>query len=280
LPLASFEYANTMKLTIVDVFAEARYQGNQLAVVEDAAGLPQERMQEIAREMNFSETTFVLARAPQRALVRIFTPNEELPFAGHPTLGTAWVLTGGHGTITLALPAGDVAVRFDDRLGWLTPPQAIAGAALEPARAAALLGLTEADLDPSLDPQLITCGPTFPIIGVASLETLRRIRVDLKVWQTLGIPGFPFAVCRGGYSPDAQFAARMMFFDGVGMREDPATGSANAAFASYLRAREVTGRQIVEQGFEIRRPSRIYLDIDSSLAVGGKVQMVAEGQLR
>jgi trans-2,3-dihydro-3-hydroxyanthranilate isomerase len=269
-----------MKLTIVDVFAEARYQGNQLAVVEDAAELPQERMQDIAREMNFSETTFVVARAPQRAEVRIFTPHEELPFAGHPTLGTAWVLTGGHGTVTLALRAGDVAVRFDDRMGWLTPPATAAGAALEPALAAALLGLTEADLDPTLDAQLISCGPTFPIIGVASLDALRRVRVDPAVRQGLGIPGFPFAVCRGGYSSDAQFAARMMFFDGVGMREDPATGSANAAFAGYLKARNVTGRLIVEQGFEIHRPSRIYLDIGDTVAVGGKVQLVAEGQLR
>jgi trans-2,3-dihydro-3-hydroxyanthranilate isomerase len=86
-------------------------------------------------------------------------------------------------------------------------------------------------------------------------------------------------VCRSGYSPDADFAARMMFFDGVGMREDPATGSANAAFASYLRDRGVSGRRIVEQGFEIRRPSRIYLAVGESLAVGGRVQPVAEGRL-
>ena len=83
-----------MKLTIVDVFAESRYAGNQLAVVEDAGGLGSETMQDIAREMNFSETTFVINRTDERARVRIFTPDSELPFAGHPTLGTAWVLAG------------------------------------------------------------------------------------------------------------------------------------------------------------------------------------------
>jgi len=270
-----------MKLTLVDVFAEARYEGNQLAVVEDAAGLHANRMQAIAREMNFSETTFVTAQAAGRATVRIFTPNEELPFAGHPTLGTAWVLARGErARVVLALPVGDVPVDFDDGLAWLTPPPAIAGAALEPAAAAALLGLERADLDPDLEPQLVTCGPTFPIIGVQDLAALRRIRVDREVQQNLGVPGFPFAVCRGGYSADADFAARMMFFDGVGMREDPATGSANAAFASYLHSRGIGGRCIVEQGFEIRRPSRIYLSVGTQPAVGGRVQMVAEGSLR
>lgn len=272
-----------MKLTIVDVFAEARYQGNQLAVVEDAAALTPETMQAVAREMNFSETTFVtrVESTPggPRAAVRIFTPAQELPFAGHPTLGTAWVLSGGTGTVTLALAAGDVPVSFEDGLGWLTPPPATPGGDLDPARAATLLGLAPEDLDDTLPPQIVTCGPTFAIIGVASLTTLQRVRVDLSTQRSLGIDGFPFAVCRQGYSREADFAARMMFFDGTGMREDPATGSANAAFASYLRERGETGRRIVEQGFEIGRPSRIHLEVGETLAVGGRVVPVAEGRL-
>ena len=272
-----------MKLTIVDVFAEARYQGNQLAVVEDAAALTADTMQAVAREMNFSETTFVTRVEPTpggpRATVRIFTPAEELPFAGHPTLGTAWVLSGGTGTATLALGAGDVPVTFEAGLGWLTPPPATAGGHLDPADAATLLGLDTADLDATLPPRIVTCGPTFPIIGVASLAALRRVRVDLATQRSLGIEGFPFAVCREGYSADADFAARLMFFDGTGMREDPATGSANAAFASYLRDRGEAGRRIVEQGFEIGRPSRIHLAVGETLAVGGRVVPVAEGQL-
>ncbi|MDZ7668218.1 MAG: PhzF family phenazine biosynthesis protein [Gammaproteobacteria bacterium] len=268
-----------MKLSIVDVFAQTRYQGNQLAVVEDAAGLDDTTMQAIAREMNFSETTFVTSRNSDGAAVRIFTPGEELPFAGHPTLGTAWVLCSGQGSIVLQLAAGDVPVRFADGIGWLTPPPATAGDALDAAAAAALLGLTPDDLDPELDPQIVQCGPTFAIIGVAGLDALRRVRVERAAQLDLGIPGFPFAVCRGGYSADADYAARMTFFDGTGMREDPATGSANAAFASYLRDRGRRGAAIVEQGFEIGRPSRIYLEAGDTLAVGGRVQAVAEGRL-
>lgn len=268
-----------MKLTIVDVFAEARYQGNQLAVVEDAAALDDGAMQAIAREMNFSETTFVTARTGERAEVRIFTPGEELPFAGHPTLGTGWVLSGGRGAITLALRAGDVPVRFDAGVAWMTPPPAEDLDRIPAERAAALLGLEPDALDGDFEPRLVRCGPVFPLIGVASLDALKRVDVDLSVQRELGIPGFPFAFCRGGYSADADFAARLQFFDGQGMREDPATGSANAAFAHYLRARGERGARIVEQGFEIRRPSRIQLDIGETLAVGGKVQVVAEGRL-
>lgn len=269
-----------MKLTIVDVFAEARYQGNQLAVVEDAGALPPDTMQAIAREMNFSETTFVTGRDGSRATVRIFTPGEELPFAGHPTLGTAWVLTGGgRSDVTLALAAGDVPVRFADGIGWLTPPPAEEAEAVPVADAAALLGLEPDDVDPQLEPRIVRCGPVFPLIALRSLAALRRMRVDPGVQRRLGVPGFPFAFCRGGYSADADFGARMQFFDGIGMREDPATGSANAAFAAYLARRGVRGRRVVEQGFEIGRPSRIFLEVGDAIAVGGRVQPVAEGRL-
>lgn len=268
-----------MKLTIVDVFAEAPYQGNQLAVVEDAASLDPATMQAIAREMNFSETTFVIARHGGCAEVRIFTPGQELPFAGHPTLGTAWVLSRGEGDIILDLAAGPVPVAFRDGIAWLTPPAADHGEVIEPAAAAALIGLQPGDLDGSIGAQLVRCGPQFAIVGVASLAVLQRVRVDLAVQQRLGIDGFPFMVCRGGYSADADFAARMQFFDGTQMREDPATGSANAAFASYLRCRGISGAHIVEQGFEIGRPSRIYLEVADPPAVGGRVRPVLEGTL-
>lgn len=285
-----------MQIDIVDVFAEARYQGNQLAVVRNASALDSTAMQAIAREMNFSETTFVVAhetgvddpsavaatnRTPRdHAAVRIFTPAEELPFAGHPTLGTAWVLTdGGRRDIVLQLAAGDVAVRFADGLAWMTPPEASFGRVLPTADAAALIGLAEHDLDATLPPRLLRCGPEFPMIAVRDLQTLKRIRVDAESSQALGIPGFPFAFCQGGYSADADFAARMLFFDGVGLREDPATGSANAALAALLRAHGRQGRLVVEQGFEIERPSRIYLDVGATLQVGGRVSGVVRGQL-
>ncbi|MFB3103336.1 MAG: PhzF family phenazine biosynthesis protein, partial [Pseudomonadales bacterium] len=130
-----------MKLTIVDVFAESLYAGNQLAVVEDVGQLDSETMQDIAREMNFSETTFVINRTDERARVRIFTPELELPFAGHPTLGTAWVLTGGEGTYTLDLDVGPVAVRFAEGLGWISPPAVTLKGTFAGDAAAALLGV-------------------------------------------------------------------------------------------------------------------------------------------
>lgn len=277
-----------MRFSIVDVFAEQRYQGNQLAVVRDAGGLDAATMQAIAREMNFSETTFVVAEGDDHATVRIFTPGEELPFAGHPTLGTAWVLAAGRTEQTLRLGVGPIRVTFADGIAWFTPPLAEFGATLAPDVAAALTGLEARDLDLSLPPRLVRCGPWFPIVAVRDLDTLRRIRVDRATQARLAMPDYAFVVCRGGYGHDADFAARMIFFDGTTLREDPATGSANAAFAQYLQRLGERGRRIVEQGFEMRRPSRIHLELRDSgaspdiapVTVGGQVQPVAEGELR
>jgi trans-2,3-dihydro-3-hydroxyanthranilate isomerase len=268
-----------VKYSIVDVFAEGPYQGNPLAVVEDAGRLDAATMQAIAREMNLSETTFVTTRSADRAAVRIFTPHEELPFAGHPTLGTAWVLSRGERPFTLALGAGDVPVRFVDGIAWMTPPPSTVGEPLPTAVAAKLVGLRERDLDPALPPCVIRCGPPYSLIAVRSRAELARIRVDARAFRADGTDAYPFTVCRGGHSGDADFAARMHFFDGVGVREDPATGSASAAFAGYLRARGETGAFVLEQGFEIARPSRIYLRVGTDNAVGGRVRPVAEGNL-
>lgn len=270
---------HSRELTLVDVFAEAPCEGNQLAVVRGAAGLAPARMQAIARELNFSETTFVVAEDGKRAEVRIFTPAEELPFAGHPTLGTAWVLARGRGAYTLGLGAGDVEVRFVDDVAWMTPPAATLGAPLARAVAAEIAGLGETDLDPAVDPALVRCGPAFALVPVRSPEALGRVRVASEALARHGLGAFPFTVCRGGYSADAHFAARMHFFDGTGIREDPATGSAASAFAAWLASRGEHGRFVLEQGFEIGRPSRLHLDVGAATAVGGKVQLVARGRL-
>jgi trans-2,3-dihydro-3-hydroxyanthranilate isomerase len=268
-----------VEYTIVDVFAEAQYQGNQLAVVRDAANLSSDEMQIIAREMNLSETTFVVARSHDRATVRIFMPGRELPFAGHPTLGTAWVLSGGERPFTLALGVGDVAVTFAEGIAWMTPPPAHFGEPIPAGVAAELVGLQTKDLDPTIAPCLLRCGPEFSLIGVRSLDALARIRVDPEALRRNAIPAYPFVVCRRGHSADADFAVRHHFFDGSGVREDPATGSANSAFAAWLRARGETGSFVVEQGFQMHRPSRIYLRVGEVNAVGGKVRTVAHGRL-
>ena len=272
-----------MKLTIVDVFAETKYAGNQLAVVENCAHLDDATMQVIAREMNFSETTFVTERGDDRAAVRIFTPAWELPFAGHPTLGTAWVLAGGEGAYTLDLAAGPVRVTFTDGLGWMEPPDVQFNGTFEPDKAAALVGLAVADLDPDYPLRFAEVGPKFILIGVKTLDALRRARLngDLHADYLASGVGVQcvFVFSRDSYGPDADYAARMFFHSG-NVREDPATGSANTAFAAYLKDLFGTGRTyVVDQGVEMLRPSRLYLEIgESSNRVGGRVQAVATGE--
>jgi trans-2,3-dihydro-3-hydroxyanthranilate isomerase len=268
-----------MNYSIVDVFAEAPFGGNPLAVVRDAARLDTATMQAIAREMNLSETTFVTAEARDRATVRIFTPYEEMPFAGHPTLGTAWVLSGGNRPFTLALKAGEVPVHFENGCAWMTPPPAKLGTGVPARVAARSIGLAESDLDASIGPCYVTCGPKFLLVRVKTLAALKRVRVERDALNALEPGAYPFTVCNETYSPDADFAGRMHFFDGAGMREDPATGSACAAFAASLKSYGVTGRFVVEQGFEMARPARIYLHVNTTNEVGGRVRPVAEGRL-
>lgn len=275
-----------MKLTIVDVFAEQRFAGNQLAVVEDAAALDTETMQTIAREMNFSETTFVTAWANDNARVRIFTPGRELPFAGHPTIGTAWVLGRDRAAFALELDAGRVVVRFDQATGicWMTPPAATLGATFPAADAARMVGLERADLHPELPAQLVSIGPSFLFIGLAGLAAVKRAKLDVERYAAWAASsktvGAVFVFAPEAYSDDAHYAARL-FFDANGIREDPATGSANSGFAAYLRThRGAPVDVVVEQGFEIQRPSRLYLKATAdSLEVGGKVQQVLVGEI-
>jgi trans-2,3-dihydro-3-hydroxyanthranilate isomerase len=275
-----------MRISIVDVFAEKRFAGNQLAVVRDCAALSADEMQTIAREMNFSETTFVLDESASRAKVRIFTPGRELPFAGHPTIGTAWVL--GHRTpkYTLELAAGNVDVTFDGAGGiaWMAPPAPTLGKTFPADRAAKMLGLTSADVSPDLPVQFVAIGPEFLFVGVRDLAALKRVKLDEPLFRQCMAEGFPFHAVflfsPQAYSRDAHYAARL-FFDAAGVREDPATGSANSGFAAYLHAHlKKPIDVIVEQGFEIERPSRLYLKADGkALHVGGRVQPVVEGTL-
>jgi len=276
-----------MRLTIVDVFAERRYEGNPLAVVRDAAGLDADTMQAIAREMNLSETTFVLSESASRARVRIFTPARELPFAGHPTLGTAWVLGRTSKRFTLELGVGPVEVELDGEGGvcWMAPPEARFTPFDDRDRAAGVVSLGRDALHPEWQPAFADLGPKFLFVALRGLEQIKRARLDNDVRLALLAEGRPaeaiFVFAPEGYSRDAHYSARL-FFDAIGVREDPATGSANSALASYLRRyRPPPFRAIVEQGFEIARPSRLHLDVAAgTYRVGGKVVLVAEGELR
>ncbi|MDE0060875.1 MAG: PhzF family phenazine biosynthesis protein [Defluviicoccus sp.] len=267
--------------SIVDVFAERPLAGNQLAVVRGCARLDQAEMQAIAREMNFSETAFVVDERHGEASVRIFTTDRELPFAGHPTLGTAWVLARDRDSYVLDLAAGRVRVAFGaDGIVWMEPPEVALGEAADPERVAALLGLAAAELDDRYPSRFATVGPWFLLAGVKTLEALRRIAVDPVPYRELALGGWLslFVFSEEPYNEDASFSARMLTFH-HGLHEDPATGSANAAFAAHLRSLGAGGRVVVEQGFEIGRPSRLYLEVADPIRVGGKVHPVLTGTL-
>ena len=267
--------------TIVDVFAEQPFSGNQLAVFRECGDLDTATMQAIAREMNFSETTFVTEERDGESSVRIFTTDRELPFAGHPTLGTAWVLGRERDSYTLDLPAGRVQVTFAaGGIVWMDPPDVEFGDELSPATAAALLGLAEYEIESDFPSRFATVGPSFVLIGVRTLDALRRIKVDREIYEAVTEGGhlYPFVFSKEVYNPDADFAARMIMVRESG--EDAATGSANTAFAALLRTRGQTGDFVVEQGFEIDRPSRLYLKVGDTIRVGGKVRPVLTGTLR
>lgn len=269
--------------SIVDVFAERPLAGNQLAVVHNAADLSDAQMQAIALETNYSETTFVLARSPGRAKVRIFTPVFELPFAGHPVIGTAWELTEGQEGIVLELPVGDVGVMFDQGIGWMTPPPVVLGDEFDRTKAAQLVGLDASQLDSNMPVQLAQVGPDFVLIPVADLAALKTVRLNADLHTALLAQGHPvqsvFVFTSQAYGPDADYASRM-FVALPGVREDPATGSANTAFAAYLRHHKgLLGEVVVDQGVEINRPSRLYLRVAQTIEVGGKVHRFAGGTL-
>ena len=231
---------------------ETALVGNPLAVVIDSLGLETERMQAIAREFNLSETTFVQRRPAavekQKGVrVRIFTTQEELPFAGHPTLGTASVLklqapeTVQNGTVTLQLNVGPIPVRFeaDGLFGEMTQRDPEFGAELEPAEVARLTGLEVADMDPLLPPQIVSTGTAFAIVPLRSSRSLARLRVNQEeatAWlRERGARWFyvlgPTSEQRNSATPE--YRARMQFNGG----EDPATGSAAGCAISYLVAR-------------------------------------------
>ena len=257
---------------IVDVFTETALTGNPLAVVMNNCGLSPERMLQIAREFNLSETTFVERRAAaveqaEGVRVRIFTTQEELNFAGHPTLGTASILklrapeTVRDGTVTLALNVGAVPVRFEERpsspgalFGEMTQRDPEFGAELDAREVARLAGLAFEDLDPALPPQIVSTGTAFAIVVLRSVEALSRLRVnqpEATPWlRAQGTRWMYFLAPTG--CPEPRFRARMQFYGG----EDPATGSSAGCAISYLVQRGVVapGERIhVLQGVEIGR---------------------------
>ena len=290
------------QLLILDVFAEEKYAGNQLAVFLDAADFSEQEMQILAKEMNYSETTFILTdKLEQEGYpVRIFTPQEEVPFAGHPTLGTAYaiqkeIIRKPIDRIQLKLKIGNIPVSFthlEDRIDslWMVQKEPVFGEKFEVAVLAEMLSLGLNDIDERFPVQEVSTGLPFIIVPLKSLSANKKARVKQDLF-------FDFIAsrevksllvfCPETYSPKNQINVRV-FVDYFGIPEDPATGSANGCLAGYLVKYRYFNDSIidvrVEQGFEIGRPSHLYLRAkeDSGkfqIEVGGKVIAVAKGRL-
>ena len=283
----------------VDVFSSRRLEGNSLAVFTDARGLSDDEMQAVAREMNLSETTFVLPRdrsveREKGVRVRIFTVGEELPFAGHPTLGTAFVLhdSGAAREIKLDLNVGQVPVRFEQSegnplFGEMTQVEPQFGPQHDHGTVARVTGLKPELLDTSLPVETVSTGVPFTVVPLRSLAAIRDLDLDQKrVRQYLERSGgkFFYFVTRETVDPNARLHARMIFYNG----EDPATGSAAGCAAAWMVAHGVAKpdeRILIEQGLEIRRPSRIFVRAAKNdnrvvnVRVGGNVVEVMRGEV-
>ncbi len=257
----------------VDVFTDRSLAGNSLAVFLDGRGLSTELMQSLAREMNLSETTFILPREAtaektRGIRVRIFTVQEELPFAGHPTLGTAFVLRGerGAGEVLLDLNAGSVPVRFTHEpgqpiFGEMTQKNPEFGGIHKVEDVARLTGLSAADFDESAPIQTVSTGLPYTIVLLRSLSTVQNLRLDLDgADEYLARSGgkFFYFVCRETVDPNARLHARMIFYNG----DDPATGSAAGCCAAWMVKHGVAASDeqvLIEQGLEMHRPSSIFV---------------------
>ncbi len=283
-----------MRFQYVDVFTDRAYAGNPLAVFFEEGGLTDARRQAIAREVGFSETTFVdpLPTADGRWKVRIFTPDREIPFAGHPTLGSADViartLAPGLEHVVLALGVGPIPVVREEGRWVMDQKTPTFGAVADRAGAAALLGLDESDLDPGLPVRYSSTGLPCLVIPLNSRSALDRCRVNHSAFERwLGVvgPGNLAAFARGSADPACALSVRV-FVDDSGFYEDPATGSAAGNLAGYLVEHEVFGPgrlAVVEsQGDQMGRPSRLHLQAWREAAgirvrVGGQVVPVASG---
>jgi trans-2,3-dihydro-3-hydroxyanthranilate isomerase len=287
-------------LHIVDVFAREPYTGNQLAVITDAGDLGGEEMQAVAAEMDYSETTFVTGPPDDGAWpVRIFTPNAEIPFAGHPTLGTAAVIRdhladGRPDRVTLDLDVGEIPVTVettdDWETLWMTQRTPEFGDRLDHAALADLLGLPVDALDSDWPVQVVSTGLPTMFVPLVDRDALTAIDLDRAAYNRVTGDRDAknvLAFCPDPREADNDLAARVFapFYD---VPEDPATGSSNGCLAAYLARHEYVGGPRVdvrvEQGYEMGRPSLLHLSADTTgddihVEVGGVVVPVVRGEL-
>lgn len=282
----------------VDVFTSVPLEGNQLAVFPDARGLSDGEMQALAREMNLSETTFVfprdiIAERERGVRVRIFTTTEELPFAGHPTLGTAMVLRGETAAqeIALDLNVGRIPVRFSTRnglpFGIMTQRDPEFGQIHRREEVARAAGLKLEHIASDIPIQTVSTGNAFAIVPLTSLPALQNLTptwAAMNDYLSRTDAKFFYFVSREAVNPEAKLQARMIFYNG----EDPATGSAAGPCSAWAVKYGViaSGQEaLIEQGVEIRRRSRIFVSAEAhgdkivNVCVGGHAVEVIRGEI-
>jgi trans-2,3-dihydro-3-hydroxyanthranilate isomerase len=291
-----------MPFLILDVFATKKFTGNQLAVCLDAGNLTTEEMQQIAREINFSETTFVTSSEPVNGgyNTRIFTPTTELPFAGHPTLGTAFAiqqeLIGRQiERVNLNYQVGQIPVDIhyvngEPDILWMHQQQPKFYDALSADVLAPVIGVDVSDIDGRYPIEPVSTGLPFTIIPLNSLEAVTKAKLNLDLYDrtVADLPAQAILIfCAETVNPDRQLHVRV-FTECFGIPEDPATGSANGCLAAYLLKHNYFDTPnldiTVEQGIELGRASLLYLraqhtsDSTQAISIGGKVVKIARGE--
>jgi trans-2,3-dihydro-3-hydroxyanthranilate isomerase len=297
-----------LRYHLVDVFTDRVFGGNQLAVFTNGRGISSELMQSIAKEFNLSETTFVLPpENPENDYrVRIFTPGSELPMAGHPTVGTSFILAREHmielgtdeTTIKLEEGVGPIPVTINFKEGapdliWMQQPLPTFGPRFEDAAAIAeMLSISPEAIETNLPLEVVSCGVPFLYVPLKNLEAVRAIRFRLDVWErvlrSVGISQI-FVFTKETELEGSSVHSRM-FAPGLGIQEDPATGGASGPLGCYLVHHNVLpvsqkSEFTSEQGIEMGRPSIIKIIIEqeageiTGVRVGGQCRFVGEGYL-
>ena len=286
---------NRMNLSfyIVDVFAEKKYAGNQLAVFLGAEAISNEQMQEIAREINFAESTFItkLDTENNTATIKIFTPEHEMKFAGHPIIGTSWVLMNKifehqPESITLSVPIGEIAIHQSGDLVWLQAAQPEFLDTFSTADFLSFSNLSSTDFDDTFPIQEVTTGSAFVIVPLQNKKALENLILDkdkMNEWLQ--------ANCKTSHRAlyfycleEAKLSTRMLCVENNQLIEDAATGSASTCLQAFLLKYNAPEIQIINhQGDFINRPSQIYFDGKLTenhfdINIGGETQFIAKGE--
>lgn len=281
-----------MKFYIVDCFAQEKYQGNQLAVFLPQGDLPAEEMQKIALEIGFSEVSFIMSGKQENGgyRVRIFTPDEEIPFAGHPTLGTAFVIwkileNGQSDQVVLNLDVGPIPVSVHEGVLTMSQNAPEFGEIIDKTVLAEVLSVEPECIRDDYPVQWVSTGLAAHVVPMVNAEAVKRCRIDHPCFQKFLSEHDPCSLLVFSVEDKSNLKVRVFVHD-TGFKEDPATGSANGDLAGYLLKHDMLGGKklsyTVHQGAQARRPSLLYINAEEtdgeySIRVGGSVHLVAQG---